>query len=84
MPALTLKAQGKFPDQTQVLPDDFDSIWFVNQHGRVVFEVKAGDDGRSLIVRATDYNLVEGELYTTQLLIAPMCSNEVRVSTVKD
>jgi len=69
-----------------VAPVNSDTVRFVADDGRTIFEVSIGKDGRSLDVRAVDNCVIGGELYAARLVVAPHASNSasVRVPRYED
>ena len=59
------------------------SVRFVTDDGRTMFEVRAGDDGRSIEVRAVEVTKHDGVLYDGTLQIEPRGANGVNVRTAK-
>lgn len=59
-----------------------DSVYFQNEDGRAMFEVRVGKDGRSIEVRGVETCKVGGVLYTEQLSIEPRSTNVVMVRTL--
>lgn len=58
-------------------------VSFVTEDERVMFEVTAGKDGRSLEIRAVDTCRVGGELYSDRMEVLPIVSNVVEIRTRK-
>ena len=59
------------------------SVRFVTEDGRTMFEVRAGDDGRSIEVRAVEVTKHGGVIYDGMLLIEPRSANGVNLRTAK-
>lgn len=57
------------------------SVRFVTEDGRTMFEVSAGTDGRSLEVRAVDSTRVNGEVFDARLEVLPNVTNSITVRT---
>ena len=55
------------------------SVRFVAEDGRTMFEVSVGDDGRSIEVRGVDSCNVDGVMYTGSIDVRPRVSNCVYV-----
>lgn len=66
-----------------VKPIEADSVSFIAEDGRAMFEVMVGKDGRSIEVRGVQCCRVDGTLYAEGLIIRPICSNVVVVRTVE-
>ena len=62
---------------------DGDIIRFIAEDGREMFEVRAGQDGISIEVRAVQNCRVGGELMDDTIVIRPICSNSIRISVPK-
>lgn len=56
-----------------------DSVRFVAEDGRTMFEVSCGDDGRSIEVRGIEVCKVSGKLYSEGLEIRPQVSNCITI-----
>lgn len=54
-------------------------VQLLAQDGRVLFEVRAGKDGRSLEIRGVDTCKVDGVLYGNGLLVKPNADNSITV-----
>jgi hypothetical protein len=63
---------------------EFDSrrVCFIAEDGRTMFEVRTGDDGRSIEVRGVDVCKVNGVLYEGRFTVRPMASNAVDIVAV--
>lgn len=59
-----------------------DSVRFVCEDGRTMFEVRVGRDGKSLDVCGIDNATVDGVLYGTTLCIIPRTANNAIITTV--
>ena len=59
-----------------------DSVRFVADDGRTMFEVRAGKDGKSLEVRGVDNAKVNGVLYATALCVIPNVTNSITVAAI--
>ena len=59
-----------------------DSVRFVCDDGRTMFEVRAGKDGKSLEVRGVDDAKVNGVLYGTALCVIPHVTNSITVAAI--
>lgn len=57
------------------------SIRFKTEDGRCMFEIRCGDDGRSIEVMAVDVCKVGDVLFDTRLTISPRVTNHVIVKT---
>jgi hypothetical protein len=55
------------------------SVRFVAEDGRTMFEVTAGDDGRSIEIRGVDVCVVRGVMYASLIDVRPNVSNSVSV-----
>ncbi len=62
---------------------DSDRIDFVAEDGRLMFQVRIGKDGRSLEVSACDVCKVGGTLYNSRLVVEPLVTNAITISTRK-
>jgi len=58
---------------------DFDTVRFVVDDGRTMFEVRAGKDGKSIEVRGVEVCFVDGTMYSEALVVYPNCSNSILV-----
>jgi hypothetical protein len=56
-----------------------DRVEFVANDGRVMFEVLASKDGRSIEVRGIETCMVGGVLYSSMLDVRPVVANVVEV-----
>lgn len=66
-----------------VKPVDGDSVRFVTEDGRTMFEVGINKDGRSIEVRGVEVTKHEGELYDCWLSVSPRTANTVIIRTEK-
>ena len=57
------------------------SVIFVAEDGRTMFEITAMPDGRTLDIRAVDHCDVAGTIYGTTIVVEPVRSNVVLVRT---
>lgn len=55
------------------------SVRFVNDDGRPMFEVTAGEDGKSINVRGCGSTKVNGVVYIESLYVLPNASNHIDV-----
>jgi hypothetical protein len=76
---LTMKTGHPVMNNERVIEGD--SIRFVTEDGRDMFEVAIGSDGSSLEVRAVDACKVDGELHAGVLEIRPKVANAVVLRT---
>ena len=64
----------------QTLPAN--SVRFVTDNGKTMFEVHIGQDGQSIEVRAVVFVKVDDTLYGSRLAVCPNASNSITVRTV--
>ena len=57
-----------------------DSVRFVCDSGRTMFEVRVGIDGKSVEVRGVERTRVNGVLYATSLCVIPHVANSITVT----
>ncbi len=58
---------------------DFKEVRFLNDAGEPMFEVRIGQDGRSIEVRGINTHSMNGKIYTETLEIRPRYANLVEV-----
>lgn len=56
-------------------------VRFKAPDGRCMFEVRCGDDGKSIEVSAVESCMVDGVVHDTRLIVAPRVSNVIHIST---
>lgn len=59
------------------------SVSFLTEDGRVMFEVSAGKDGRSINVRGVETCIVDGVLYSELLELQPIVANSIDIKARK-
>ena len=75
---MTMRTGLKCMKNTKVINGD--AISFIAEDGREMFQIKAGEDGASIEVRAVEFCRVGGVLYGSQISINPIVSNSIIVS----
>lgn len=61
---------------------DFKEVRFLTDDGRAIFEVRIGEDGRSIEVRGVDSYKFDGVIYSEHIEIRPRYANGVEIRTL--
>ena len=78
-----MKISTGHPVSNDEVVHDFTCVRFLTDEGRPIFEVRVGEDGRSIDVRGIDCCRVDGVMYSEALEISPRYSNGVEIRTKK-
>lgn len=76
-----LRIESGHPVTSDAAPVPGDRVRFMTPDGRCMFEVRVGDDGRSIEVHGVETARVDGVLYSETLLVQPCAWNSVNITT---
>lgn len=62
------------------IPVEAYSILLIDPEGRAMFDVRIGEDGKSIEVQSVDYAKLNGVLYGNRLRVSPMSRNTIKIS----
>ncbi len=74
---MTMHIETGHPGTHDVKPLAETRVRFVNDDGLTMFEVSAGEDGRSIEVRAVETAMVDGVVYAALIDVRPIVSNHI-------
>ncbi len=77
-----MRIESGHPMMNDVAEVAGDSVRFVCDDGRTMFEVRIRKDGKSLEVRGVDTAVVNGVLYGTALCVLPHVTNSITVAAI--
>lgn len=77
-----MRIESGHPMMNDVAEVAGDSVRFVCDDGRTMFEARIRKDGRSLEVRGVDTAIVNGVLYGTALCVIPNVTNSITVAAI--
>ena len=76
---MALRIESGHPVTADVKAVEGKAVPFVTGDGRTMFEVRSGDDGQSIEVRAVEMTKHNGRIHSNHLLIEPRYANGVTV-----
>ncbi len=77
-----MRIESGHPMMNDVAEVAGDSVRFVCNDGRTMFEVRVCKDGKSLEVRGVDVAKVNGVLYGNALCVIPHVTNSITVAAI--
>ena len=81
---MTLHIETGHPVSADVEQVPGNTVRFVTEDGRAMFEVSCGKDGRSIEVRGVESTKVSGEIYSNLIDVRPNVANSVTLMARRD
>lgn len=78
-----MKIQTGIELMGNIKPVESDSVSFMTDDGREMFQVSCRGDGMSIEVRGVEMSRHFGKLYSSTLVIEPKCANVICIRTME-